>query len=118
MCLTHVSVYLAVFKMNGRMTLGLLGVVSLSSLLVYIYYEDLKALGEYLVASDEEKEELENLMALDKTIEFVEDNIKELEKIARTESDRYRFGNSNEYEVRYLKEREKDSIALCIFACM
>ena len=62
-------------------------------------WETLNDLYEYVMASDEKKEELDNIYAIYNTIKFVEENIGRLEQIARHEHKNYRFGESNEFSV-------------------
>ena len=73
--------------------------LSVATYACYVYRETLNDLCEYVMASDEKKEELDNIYAIHNTIKFVEENIGRLEKIAAHEHRNYRFGESNEFSV-------------------
>ena len=84
---------------SSMIPLLLLSGLSITALACYIYRGTLNDLGEYIMASDEEKEELNDIYAINNTIKFVEENIAHLERIAKHDDSQYRFGKENEYTV-------------------
>ena len=84
---------------SSMLPLLVLGGVSITTVACYMYRDTLNDLYEYIMASDKEKEELDNIYAIYNTIKFVEGNIGRLEGIAKHDQDKYRFGERNEFSV-------------------